>query len=241
MEKSRNTPLYVQIQEYLLNLIETGALQPGDKLPSENTLAKQFETTRATVVNGFQPLVHAGRIVREPGRGSFVARRSIDAPLVAANIQSLEEQLSQQGARISYRLLRFDLVVPEARVLEAFGEPEGAEMYQLKRVRLADGRPISLEIRHFTRSLGRKMTVSALEELAFIDILQDELGLQVGKIEGSVSAIAASEAQAAMLSSVPGAPLVIRDYVFFDEAGGAVSHGVSYYLSEIKFHYSIQR
>jgi GntR family transcriptional regulator len=114
-------------------------------------------------------------------------------------------------------------------------------MYRLERVRLADGRPISLEIRHVAKSLGRKMTVSALEELAFIGILQDELDLQIGKIEGSVSAAAASGQEADLLNVSSGTPLVIRDYVFFDESGNAVSHGVSYYLSEIKFHYSIRR
>ena len=239
VDKSKTAPIYIQIQNHLLDLIKTGAIKPGEKLPSENALAKMFGTTRSTVVNGFQQLVHSGHIVRQIGRGSFVAHRTIDVPLMATDVHSLEEQLAQQGAPITYRFLRFDLVVPETRLLDILNEADGAELYRLERVRLQDDRPISLEIRHVKKAVGRDMTVSALEKLAFVDILQQKLGLEIGKLEGSIFAVAASDPEASLLNISPGTPLIVRDYVFFDEVGNALSHGVSYYLNEVTFHYSI--
>lgn len=235
----RARPLYQRIRDYLLGLMESGKLQPGDQLPSENMLAKQFNTTRATVVSGFQQLVHEGRIVRKVGRGSFVAERVIDAALVSKSIQSLEEQLVRQGSIVTYKFLSFDLVKPDQKVSDALGLRGHDEIYRLERVRLSDGQPISLEIRHVTRDVGRNMTVHALEELVFMDILQGELGLKVGKITGTVTAVAASELQAALLAIRPNAPLIFREYVFYDSGGQAISHGESYYRSEVRFQYTM--
>ncbi|MBB4301097.1 GntR family transcriptional regulator [Rhodobium orientis] len=234
----RAVPLYQQIRNHLLELMESGELQPGDKLPSENTLAKQFKTTRATVVSGFQQLVHEGRVVRKAGRGSFVAERMVDAALVSSGVQSIEEQLARQGAVVSYKFLRFDLTRPNEKVRTALALDDDEDVYRLERVRLSDGRPISLEIRHIRRDLGRGITVRALEETAFIDILRRELGLKPDKIVGTLTATAASEKQASLLAIRPGTPLVLREYTFYDGDGQPLTHGESCYRNDVRFQYT---
>ena len=42
-------PLYVQVKDRLLNMIERKELRFGEKLPSEPDLARMFSVSRATV------------------------------------------------------------------------------------------------------------------------------------------------------------------------------------------------
>ena len=44
-------PKYVQIQNYILQKIESGEYAAGDKIPSEIELARQFDVSRLTAVS----------------------------------------------------------------------------------------------------------------------------------------------------------------------------------------------
>ncbi|TCP21336.1 GntR family transcriptional regulator of arabinose operon [Scopulibacillus darangshiensis] len=65
-------PLYVQIQEYIKNLIAQQTLEPNEKIPTEKDLMKQFNVSRITVANALGEMAKEGWIYRVPGRGSFV-------------------------------------------------------------------------------------------------------------------------------------------------------------------------
>ncbi|MDX5362412.1 MAG: GntR family transcriptional regulator, partial [Alphaproteobacteria bacterium] len=71
--RSREKPIYTRIQQELRSRIASGALRPGDRLPSEIELADAFSTTRMTVRHALQELVYENLIVRQKGRGSFVS------------------------------------------------------------------------------------------------------------------------------------------------------------------------
>ena len=62
---------YVQIEEDLKKLIFSDKIQPGDKLPSENTLAEKYQVSRQTVRKALNELIHEGYIYAEHGRGTF--------------------------------------------------------------------------------------------------------------------------------------------------------------------------
>ncbi len=75
MFESKNVPLYLQIQQYIIEQLSEGNLKKGDKLPSENEMAKFFNVSRVTVKNSFTQLIEKGIIYREKGRGTFVGER----------------------------------------------------------------------------------------------------------------------------------------------------------------------
>ncbi len=54
--------------------IDASGLQPGDQIPSQNVLAEQFQTTAVTVHKAMREMVAEGRVRRQVGRGTFVAR-----------------------------------------------------------------------------------------------------------------------------------------------------------------------
>jgi DNA-binding LacI/PurR family transcriptional regulator len=60
------------ILEYVRAGISEGRYLPGQRIPGEAELAKQFGTTRTTVGKALHELEHAGLIVRRQGSGSYV-------------------------------------------------------------------------------------------------------------------------------------------------------------------------
>src|SRR4051812_43430918 len=68
-------PKYAQVMTAIQQRIRDGEYAPGDMLPSETQLVREFAVGRTTVVRALQTLAMQGWIEREHGRGSFVKGR----------------------------------------------------------------------------------------------------------------------------------------------------------------------
>jgi GntR family transcriptional regulator, arabinose operon transcriptional repressor len=69
---SKRTPIYQQIRAYLLQGIREGKWKPGDRLPSEMDLAREFGGSRITVKQALSILIEEGIVYRIQGRGTYV-------------------------------------------------------------------------------------------------------------------------------------------------------------------------
>jgi len=63
---------YQEIADRLRDEIDTGVLQPGDRLPSEPELVKTFDASRNTVRLAIALLTNQGLVVTRQGLGTFV-------------------------------------------------------------------------------------------------------------------------------------------------------------------------
>src|SRR5215213_2447760 len=97
-----NQPLYHQVYRRLADEIEGGALQPGDRLPSERWLCDELGVSRATVRRAIEELVSDG-LVEGRGRGSYVCGEAIAEP--RNTLMSLSELGRSRGLGASARVL----------------------------------------------------------------------------------------------------------------------------------------
>ena len=83
-------PLYHQLAERLSSGISTGQWSPGDRLPSEPELARQFGIGRPTVRQALDVLVRRGLAERKRGSGTYVTRSagSVDLFTLAGTVSS---------------------------------------------------------------------------------------------------------------------------------------------------------
>jgi GntR family transcriptional regulator len=82
MQLRRNSvvPLYRQMEAALLQRIEAGELRPGERLPPESELARQWQVNRLTVRQAIGELARAGRVTVRRGAGTYV----VEPPLLVA-------------------------------------------------------------------------------------------------------------------------------------------------------------
>ena len=68
-------PIYRQIADQVRHAIATGALAPGDPLPSVRALAEQLLLNPNTVARAYSDLARDGVLESLPGRGATIAPR----------------------------------------------------------------------------------------------------------------------------------------------------------------------
>ena len=66
------TPIYLQIVEQVKAAAASGALQPGEALPSIRPLAEELRVNRNTIAKAYTELESLGVIETLPGRGCFL-------------------------------------------------------------------------------------------------------------------------------------------------------------------------
>lgn len=75
--KSR-VPIYEQIKEQIIMLINTGIYKPGDRLPSIRNLSNQLNINVNTIKHSFAELENEGVIVSIQGKGMFVSEQPLE-------------------------------------------------------------------------------------------------------------------------------------------------------------------
>lgn len=115
ISNSSNRPIYEQITTQIKELILTGELQPGQKLPSIRALANGLRISAITTKRAYTDLEAQGFIETVQGKGSFVT---------GGNVELLREERRRQ---IEQRLMR---LVDDARSAD-IGDDELREMMDL--------------------------------------------------------------------------------------------------------------
>lgn len=94
-------PIYEQVKDGLRRLLVTGAIPPGDKLPSVRQLASQLAINPNTIQRAYEALEQDGYVYSVPGKGSFAAdREEIDHTRKEELLSRLDEvadELMQLG------------------------------------------------------------------------------------------------------------------------------------------------
>ena len=85
-------PIYEQIRQEFMRLILSGAIAPGEKLPSVRNLAKEFGINPNTIQKAYNILEMEGVILTLPGRGSVVLSETEE--LRTKQLAKMEEKLA---------------------------------------------------------------------------------------------------------------------------------------------------
>lgn len=77
LEKKSQSPLYQQLMTRLKNDIVAGVYPAGGRIPSEQVLCDTYGVSRVTVRKAMLDLVQEGLLVRQQGKGTFVAEEKL--------------------------------------------------------------------------------------------------------------------------------------------------------------------
>ena len=131
-------PAYVQLVNILRQSVATGALRPGDQLPSESQLCNRYGVSPMTVRRAINILVDQGVVSAEQGRGTFVKAVAMGA----ATFQLAELQdLFSDPDHTSVSLLETRIVTADERVARKLAIKVGQRTIYIRRLLRTDGKP----------------------------------------------------------------------------------------------------
>src|SRR6266568_464884 len=138
-------PLVAQAAAAIRTRIKTGRWQLGEQLPSEPQLATELGISRGTLRESVRLLISNGLLDRRHGVGTFVAR--LPLPSIDRGIDELfgaTDAIAQMGYAPGVGTCEITLERASSTVAAELRLPKQAAVCHIKRVRLADERPVIL-------------------------------------------------------------------------------------------------
>ncbi len=203
---SAPSALYQQVKEYIARQIQSGAWQPGDRVPSEQELVTRFSVSRMTVNRALRELSEQGRVVRVAGVGTFVAEHKPQSTLLS--VVNLQDEIRMRGHDYACDVILVERVSASIEVAAALELRTGESVYHSVCVHREDGVPVQLEdrlrqSRAWRRtSSHRTSAIRSRGEYLLRNVPYDQ-------VEHVVDAIAATPEQAAQLEMPPTQPCLL--------------------------------
>ncbi|MFF2302621.1 GntR family transcriptional regulator [Streptomyces sp. NPDC058128] len=217
-----------RVREHLLGLIEAGG--PGDPIPSERTLCATLGVSRPTLRAAVDELVATGALVREHGRGMFVAPAKITQRLAPDDAAFTVPRASGTW---SSTVLESATVRAGARIGRRLRLSPAAELLYVARLRLVDGSPMAIEHLHIPADLvGSALTPEELEAGDLYDHLREHHRVHVQEATQSIEPTVVSEDEAALLDVPVLSPALLIERLTLDTAGRPVEYVHSVYRGD---------
>lgn len=216
-----------RVRDFILDLVESH--HPGDAIPSERALCAQLGVSRPTLRAAVDELVAAGLLVREHGRGMFVAPEKITQELVSAEQTMTAPQAS--GAWSS-RLLEFTTIPAGARVGRRLRLSPAAEIVYVARLRLVDGAPMAIEHLHIRADLVPTLSARELEAGDLYEHLREQHGVHVQEAVQAIEPTVVTRAEAELLDVPELSPALLFERLTSDTTGRPVEYVHSIYRGD---------
>jgi GntR family transcriptional regulator len=143
--RSRDRRGAEEIALLISDLIASGEIGPDRRIGTERELARRFGVTRNLLRGALSMLEESGTIRREKGRngGTFLNDKRLERDL--SSIVGLPQLLKAQGMVAGTRVIRTALTEADALVANQLSIDIGDYIFEITRIRLGNGLPISLE------------------------------------------------------------------------------------------------
>lgn len=236
--KQAGRPFYLQIKDTIENQLASGVWKPGDQLPTETELRRQFGVSEGTVRQAVIALVKEGRLTRRSGKGTFVARPRFD--------QSFMRFFRFRGGDAT-RDPEFGLAVIDIKVggvddpgiTRTLGLRKGAKVLSIHRTITQDETVVCHYVSHLSLSDFSGLSARDLEGTALYDVLERKYAVHVVRAVETLQARAAGAEDASILKVRSGEPVIAIERIAYTYGDRVVELRRTVGRSD-KFWYQIQ-
>jgi GntR family transcriptional regulator len=210
-------PLYRQIKTLITRSLVSGEWRPGEPIPSEMELASRYSVSQGTVRKAVSELAEERVLVRQQGRGTFVASHAGErSQFPFLRIRPDGDELKDLEAQ----LLGLERV-RDAASARRLGLNASAGIYVLTRILSINGQPACYEEIRLPapRFKGLSPAVVEQHECMLYSMYETRFGVRMIKAEEQLKAVPAPREVAAALQLVPGTPMLLLERIAFTYGG----------------------
>jgi GntR family transcriptional regulator len=218
---------YQLIRQILRRKILSGELAAGERLPPEIELARQYGVSRITTMQALSALASEGLIVRQQGRGTFVARRA-DRKVRIAKFTGTLEDVIRDARGVGTKLLAHEEVSAPSDVAELLKVRARSPLTLITRLRLIAGSPSILARNYIRTEWARYLVPGKVDwDRTMLELLEREAGMTIDVGRLTIQAETADAAVAVLLQVPVGSPILQVRRLDISRRHGPIQYVVS--------------
>ena len=227
LDKNSIIPLYIQLENLLLEMIESGELKEGDIIPSENELSKIHSVSRMTAKKAIDNLTMKGLVERAKGKGTFVIgeERKIELPL--NRLRGFTQKVKEMGMIPKNIVPIFEKRKADKNMANLLGIKEDDEIWYMERVRQIDETPAVFEQSYISVILLPNLTREDLLKSKFEYVKAQ--GLEIINSEREISAEIPNDYVASVLQLKRNEPILLANCVTYLKDGRILEYSKVFY------------
>jgi len=230
---------YQAVRESFLHYIDKNKYKIGDRLPSENELAKILRVSRVTFREAIRQLREDGFLYSRRGSGTYVAGNLKQIAGTLDENNGLSRMITDAGFKPGVAKYESELIHAPQWLADRLRVKKGSGIILLKRVRTADDKPIVYSLDHLSPRVAT-IFLSRHERIESLFDMIERSGITFGNSFAEISPESCSKELALELSYKPGAPILVLRQVLVDQKGSPLFYGEDYFRPDC-FVFSINR
>ncbi len=234
INRSSPMPLYAQVRAGVEARLAAGEWRPGDRIPGEPELCREYGVSRPVVRQALQELAAEGAIVRRKGLGTFVAEPKVVSRSLVHSLVGFYQDMERRGLSIETRVLEQSLQPAGEKIGFRLDLQSLAPVIKISRLRSVGGHPVVLVSSYLPYALCPGLIQADLRSQSLYAFLQQEYGLHIAAGRREIQAVLAGEEEARQLQVDRGSPLLRLESVSYLEDGRPMEYFDGVFLSRFE-------
>jgi GntR family transcriptional regulator len=222
--------LYYQIQQHLLDQIRTGALKPGNSIPSEQEISIRLRISRMTARQALKSLCDLGVTYSQRGKGTFVSAGKLEKN--SRQVLSFSEEMQASGSRPHSKVLSFEVTNARPDVTDVLQLSPGERVISLRRVRIAGTSPMGLEWSRLPLRVCPDLLQAFEPSRSLYQTLSERYGVHIVAADEVAEAGLAGAQEAKLLKVARSSPVFLFTRTSYDQSGQPVEYVKSTYRGD---------
>ncbi len=223
------SPLYLQVEATLKEMIEGRDFSPGEQIPSERELSERLGVSRMTVRRAVESLTNKGLLERRSTSGTFVRPPQVSRKLGKDVAVGLTQMLQEEGAVAGSLLLDFGCERAPLKIAEKLNLRIGAEVVVIKRLRTVNGQPFCVETSYIPSEIVPGLSEQDIKNnnASLYSIMQERYGIRFALNNETLKISFATKDEADLLGLKYSEPIMLMRTVISDVNGRPVEYLIS--------------
>jgi GntR family transcriptional regulator len=171
-----------------------------------------------------QELSFQGSIIRQRGRGTFVAEPKISSTSLVHSLMGFQEDMVERGLELQNEVLDKVMLPADAKVAQYLNLEALAPIVKLERLRFVEAEPIVHVTSFLPYDLCPTIMNADLSEQSLYAFLDSQCDLRVARGRRGIEAVAVNEREARLLQIEAGSPVIRMESVSYLQDGRPIEY-----------------
>jgi GntR family transcriptional regulator len=199
-------------------------LTPGERLAPERQLGARLDVARNTLRRALADLAARGLIESRDRSGWFVNGRGVTIETISGP-QGLTDWAAIHGLAVSSKVNIAHVREADEAEASALRIPVSSRVFELERVRIVEGAPLSLDLSILVPPLAATLVGLDFSNRSLFQTVRELNGIEPSRAECLLRATTTDKRTAELLGLTEGDPLLELSETVFDQYGEPFEYG----------------